>query len=146
MAYSPGLSSIKIIELEIELERLMKRMRICQSGDADKIHQSYQQIIEECQKNDRDLQKRIEGCRSPAVAELSKAQLTYCKSTEQLLSEKLSVFLHSSETTPTEDRLEALALYAEYAVDFAVQAVRHAQLASLASASAELNQLKPDES
>lgn len=44
MAYSPGLSSIKIIELEIELERLMMRMRVCQSGNADKIHQSYQQI------------------------------------------------------------------------------------------------------
>ena len=71
--------------------------------------------------------------RSPAVAKLADAQLSYAKETEGLLRDQIAKDLHSEMNRDGEDETEASLLYAEYAIDFATQTMRHALVASLAA-------------
>ena len=68
---------------------------------------------------------------------------TYDRTVQALMEETLPEDLHSEGTTPGEDRTEARMLCAEYAVDFARQAVRRAMLAVL-SAAGEARQQEQD--
>lgn len=68
------------------------------------------------------------------MCKLAQAQRTYDRTVQALLEETLPADLHSESTTPGEDRTEARMLCAEYAVDFARQAVRRAMLAVLSAA------------
>ena len=55
-----------------------------------------------------------------------------------LLRDRLPRLMHGEED-PQEERAEAAALFAEYAIDFAAQAVRSALLAALAAMDQQMN-------
>ena len=84
------------------------------------------------------LEQSAEGCRSPAVAELAGVQRDYSKRMEELLRDRLPRLMHGEED-PQEERAEAAALFAEYAIDFAAQGVRSALLAALAAMDQQMN-------
>lgn len=65
------------------------------------------------------LQNRIDNSRSPIASKIAEAQKDYIKEIENILKDN-SISSH-----------ELTALYAEYAMDFALQAIQHALLASL---------------
>ena len=73
----------------------------------------------------------MESSRSPAVAALSDAQLSYFQKAKELLETELPEYLSSEAGTPAESRMEAAALCTEYAIDFAVQSMRYALVAAL---------------
>ena len=73
----------------------------------------------------------MESSRSPAVAALSDAQLSYFQKAKELLETELPEYLSSEAGTPAESCMEAAALYTEYAIDFAVQSMRYALVAAL---------------
>ena len=75
----------------------------------------------------------VRESRSPAVAALSQAQLTYELEVQRILRDELPAYLHGENTCRDADRAEAASLYGEYAIDFAAQAVRHALLAALSA-------------
>ncbi|HIR93577.1 MAG TPA: hypothetical protein IAB98_09195 [Candidatus Egerieimonas intestinavium] len=77
------------------------------------------------------LRAKTENSRSAAVSALSRAQEEYYRQIEAILQEKLPRYLHNQDSTQTEDQAEAAALYAEYAVDFAVQSMRYALIAAM---------------
>lgn len=79
-----------------------------------------------------------EGCRSPAVAELAGVQRDYSKRMEELLRDRLPRLMHGEED-PQEERAEAAALFAEYAIDFAAQGVRSACWRPLAAMDQQMN-------
>ena len=62
----------------------------------------------------------------------------YSKRMEELLRDRLPRLMHGEED-PQEERAEAAALFAEYAIDFAAQGVRSALLAALAAMDQQMN-------
>ena len=123
----------KLRELEQEYEHLRNRLEICEGEDPGQIHRE----LESAKKEYDTLQLRLKSTagtsRSPAVSRLAKVQLAYGRKTENLLKEQVTADLHSDANTPVEDREEASALYAEYAIDFVSMAVKYALLASLSA-------------
>ena len=89
------------------------------------------------------LKQIVKNSRSPAVSSLAKVQLEYSQKTERLLKNQITADLHSDANTPGEDREEASALYAEYAIDFASMAVKYALLASLSALDMQTEPNKP---
>lgn len=117
-----GCFTVKLHEMEREYERMQSRLRLCQEEDHQKILREMQLIRDENRERDASLEKTITGSRSPSVSELADAQLTYSRAVEQGLQRVLT------DSPNLEDCAEKLALYAEYAIDFASLAMRHALL------------------
>ena len=131
MKLNEGMFAIKLYELEQQYGRMQARLRICQQEDHARIRQELLRAEDECRENELLLQKNVESSRSPAVAALSDAQLSYFQKAKELLEIELPEYLSSEAGTPAESRTEAAALYTEYAIDFAVQSMRYALVAAL---------------
>ncbi len=131
MKLNEGMFAIKLYELEQQYGRMQSRLRLCQQEDHPKIQQELQKATDEYKENELLLQKNVEGSRSQAVAALAGAQLEYYKTVRKILEQELPEYLHCETSTSPEDRTEATALYAEYAIDFAVQSTRYALIAAL---------------
>lgn len=123
----------KLQELEQQYEHLRNRLQICEGEDPGQIHQELESAKKEYDTLQLRLRSTVETSRSPAVSRLAKVQLAYNTETEKLLKEQVAGDLHSDANTPAEDKEEASALYAEYAIDFASMAVKYALLASLSA-------------
>lgn len=131
MKLNQEIFAIKLYEMEQEYGTLQSRLHICGGEDHEKIRQELQKARDEYKEQSLLLQKRIEGSRSKAVSELAAAQLEYSRKTEALLKNQVAKYLHSEANSVREDEAEAATLYAEYALDFATQAMKYALLASL---------------
>ncbi|HIT08229.1 MAG TPA: hypothetical protein IAB55_03980 [Candidatus Merdivicinus faecavium] len=131
MKVNEGMFAVKLQELEQQYGRMRSRLRLLQREDHSKIRKELQMAADECRQNELLLQKNVEGSRSPAVSALAGAQLAYCRRVGKLLKRKLPRCLSCEGSTPHEDEAEAASLYAEYAIDFAVQSARYALLAAL---------------
>ena len=129
---------MKLCELERQYGLLQTRLELCQGADHDRLRQILQDAMNDYRENALLLEKRAEGCRSPAVAELSSAQRDYDRRVEEILREKLPRLMRGEED-PQEEQAEAAALYAEYAIDFASQAMRSALVAALMAMDQQMN-------
>ena len=67
------------------------------------------------------------------MAALAQAQLEFAAHAEQILTDDLPNEMRVRNQSDAEDRAEAMSLYAEYAIDFATQAMRYALIASLSA-------------
>ena len=140
MSAGKELFSTKLRELEQEHERIRSRLRLCQGEDRQQVRQELDQLTREIDETDAALQQAADTSHSPAVAALSAAQLEYEDRVGRILREKLPRYLHCSATDAASDRAEAAALYAEYAMDFAAQAMRRALQSALAAVELQLEQ------
>ena len=137
MELNQGMFAIKLYELNQQYGQLQSRILLCQNCDHNKILQEIENMKDECIENDFLLQSRINSSRSPAVSKLAAAQMDYSKDTEEILQK---VTLGFQDGMAQETELESAALYAEYAIDFATQAMRHALLASLCAINLQLTE------
>lgn len=138
MMVSEELFTAKLGELEEHYRFLLRCLRACQNSDRESVRRELQNTTEICRKDREKLWQEIEKGRSLEVVELARAQLRYCEETEKILTSAFSGELSRDFHQSQEQRTEALALYAEYAADFAVQAMRHALEAGLRAADAQL--------
>jgi hypothetical protein len=129
MVLNQGMFAIKLFELNHQYDQLQNRLLIFQNGDQNEILQEITKLKDECTENDFLLQSRIKSSRSLAVSKLAAAQMDYNKQTEKILKKTSLGF--QDEKIQKKEQTEVAALYAEYAIDFATQAMRHALLASL---------------
>ena len=113
MELRDGMFAVKLCELEHQYGLLRSRLELCQGADHEKIRHLLADVLDDYRENALLLEQSAEGCRSPAVAELA--------------------------GVPQEERAEAAALFAEYAIDFAAQGVRSALLAALAAMDQQMN-------
>lgn len=118
----------KFGELEAQYARMEQRFTKCRTGDRESIRQEYELLADECMAWEDALTAQANSGRSKAVEALSQAQLDYCRRTRQIMENDLPRFLHSEGD---ERAAEGAALYAEYALDAAAQAMRHALMAAL---------------
>jgi len=128
----PGIFTIKLCELERQFGLLQSRIQLCQHMDRDQLCRQLEQVRTEYEENALLLQKSIEACHSKPAASLAKAQLECAQACDQALCRK------SLGTFP--ERAETAALYAEYDMDFAVQAMRHALMAAITAMQLQLDE------
>lgn len=133
MEINKGIFAVKLYELERQYGMLRSRLQICQGGDREKLRRSIEALRDECRANDVMMQGKISGSKSPFVAELYQAQLSYDERTEGDITK-----LVSACKTP-DARADAIALYAEFAIDFATQAMNHALLAAMYAVDAQIS-------
>ena len=135
MKINEGMFAVKLYELERQYGRMQSRLRLCQQDDHQKIRQELQRVMEEYQEDELLLLNNVENSRSPAVAALAGAQLDYSRRAEEILEQKQLQYLRDEDGSAPEEgakhQAEAAALYAEYAIDFAVQSMRYALMTAL---------------
>ena len=127
MKINEGMFAVKLYELERQYGRMQSRLRLCR--------QELQRVMEEYQEDELLLLNNVENSRSPAVAALAGAQLDYSRRAEEILEQELPEYLRDEDGSAPEEgakhQAEAAALYAEYAIDFAVQSMRYALMTAL---------------
>ena len=143
MKTNQDIFTAKLHELEQQYECLRKRLEICNAQSHRQIHRELESARQEYNSLELRLKQIVKNSRSPAVSSLAKVQLEYSQKTERLLKDQITAYLHSDANTPGEDREEASALYAEYAIDFASMAVKYALLASLSALDMQTEPNKP---
>lgn len=135
MKINEGMFAVKLYELERQYGRMQSRLRLCQQDDHQKIRQELRRVMEEYQEDELLLLNNVENSRSPAVAALAGAQLDYSRRAEEILEQELPEYLRDEDGSAPEEgakhQAEAAALYAEYAIDFAVQSMRYALMTAL---------------
>lgn len=134
-----GVFAIKLSQLERQCGQTLIRLRLCQERDRQKIREELKQIFGEYRENEHLLQKAVNTGRSPAVAALSEAQLTYDRRVRRILQDELPGYLHEGDGSFSADQVEAISLYGEYAIDFAAQAMRYAHLIVLSAIDAQIS-------
>lgn len=134
---SNGILSIKLYELEKAYGQMQSRLRLCQEAEPDKLQRELQELKDEYEEKNYLLEQNAENSRSPAVAALSKRQVEFFKNAENIMKDDIPKFLRSETSDDTETDAEAYALYAEYAIDFAVQSMRYALIAAMKAIDAQ---------
>ena len=122
--------SSKLRELARQYERMQREIRTCQAADYPQVRREIDRARSEFRESEAQLEDNVRGCRSDAVAALAEAQLEYCRKCESILNRQMDAGVGGA---PREERAEAAALYAEYAMDFATQAARYALLSALSA-------------
>ncbi len=125
MKLSEEIFAIKLYELEQQFGKLQSQLYICQQQDHSKIKQQLQNITDEYLENELLLKKSAAGSRSSTVTLLAEAQEEYLRKTRTILNQQLA------KQKTLEEQAEIAALYAEYAIDFAIHSMKNALIAAL---------------
>lgn len=133
MQPTTGIFTGKLCELERQYGDAVGRLRLYQQADHEQVRRELQALWQDCRERELEMRRSIREGRSPAVAALSQAQLTYDLEIQRILRDELPGYLHGENTCRDADQAEAACLYGEYAIDFASQAVCHAMLAALSA-------------
>lgn len=134
---SNGILAIKLYELEKSYGLMQSRLRMCQEAEPDKLRRELQELRDEYEEKNYLLEQNAQNSRSPAVAALSKRQVEFFKNAENIMKNDIPKYLHSETSDDAETGAEAYALYAEYAIDFAVQSMRYALIAAMKAIDAQ---------
>ncbi len=134
-----GAFAVKLSQLEYQCGQTLNRLRLYQERDHRKIREELKQVLGAYQENEHLLQKAVNTGRSPTVAALSEAQLSYDRRVRRILQDELPGCLHRGDSSFSADQVEAISLYGEYAIDFAAQAMRYAHLVVLSAIDAQIS-------
>ena len=104
-----------------------------QEKEAPQLQEELERLRDEYQERRLLLTERIQASRSPAVASLAQAQLDFARRADRILQEELPNEMRGRNQSYAEDQAEAMSLYAEYAIDFATQAMRYALITALSA-------------
>lgn len=115
--------SAKLREMEREYGTMQRELRRLEAGREDG-PQELERIWQAYQTQLAHLEQTARSCRTPAMAQLAHLQREYEQKMEQMLRRSLT-------QSGAERQAESAALYAEYAMDFAIQAMRYALMAAL---------------
>lgn len=125
MTASHGIFTVKLYELERAFGHFQSRLQLCQRADHEKIRKEIETLQDECLEMDILLANASERSRTRLVAELAQAQVIFNKEAQSCLNHTL----HSSDDL--HEQAEAATVYAEFAIDHAIQAMNHALLSAL---------------
>ncbi len=132
-----GMFDAKLQELENGYHQMIQCLKMSQTADHSEIRKTLNVVQKDCLETEDRLREVVNDSRSPVVAALSDAQLQYYHQIRRTLEKALSG--HHEGDTSLEKGLEDLALYGEYAIDFAVQAMDYALLAALSALDTQRN-------
>lgn len=140
MNFRKELFAVKLCELDRQFETMQNRIYLCGQEDQDKIHQEVEKAMDESREHTLILRRNAEKSRSPAVKELSQAQLDYNERVRTLMKAgQCGQLLHPGQNGSPQDDAETAALFAEYAIDHAVDAMQYALTAALIAAELQIS-------
>lgn len=131
------LFTAKLRELERQYQDMRSQIALMQKKDHQKIKKEFQAKKNVCDKTMSLLQEKTKDCRSPAVKALNEAQTAYDMKIRKIMTEDMPRYMSGNDRQ--EAKVEAKALYAEYSIDFAVQAAQSALLAVLSALDEQMN-------
>lgn len=120
--------AVKLCELEESYGWLQSHLRLFQGKDLEQIHQERERLQDEYHERMLLLDETARASRSPVMARLAEIQRDYGRQTEEVLQLAGG---GDGDGSSSRDRAEAMTLYAEFAIDFAVQTMRYALIAAL---------------
>ena len=126
-----GLFAVKLHELEQEYGRLLTRVRMFQEKSPEQFQRERERLQDDYQGQEILLDETARACRCRTMAELAALQRDYSRRAEALLHSCLTEEQRDCGCADISGRAETAALYAEYAIDFATQAMRYALIAAL---------------
>ena len=132
MRINKGIFAIKLYEMQRQYALLQSRLELCQWEDHEKLCHSIENLRDACRENEVMLQNSARSSKSPFLAELARAQLSYNEEATR------DVMAAMASCQNVQEQAEAIALYAEFAIDFAGQAMNQALLAAMYAADAQL--------
>jgi len=131
MSIDHNMFTSKLNELDAEYTQMISKLKLCYKGTIEDIHRAGEELLKDCLAQESGLQDVISSGRSQAITELSKLQLQYFQEIRAAATEKIPQYLNDMSDLTGTSRAEATALYAEFAIDNAVQAMRYALHAML---------------
>ena len=135
MAYE--ILSIKMYELDKKISRLQSRIQMSESADHDRIRAEKAELQRECAESETELRTRLRHSRNSSVAVLAESYGEIEKSIKTAVARMENADgKESEESFPADEKI----MFAEYALDFAMQAVNHALLVSMEALDAYMSQ------
>ena len=122
--------SVKMYELDKKLEQTHSRIQLAESMDTERLHQQIQNLRQECQESRITLENRLRHSKTDCVMKLA-GVYDQVEAANINLKNKEPIF--GNVLSGTEEKI----LTAEYALDFAMQAVNRALLVSLEAIEAQ---------
>lgn len=107
---------------------MQNQIRLFQEKNPEQVRRERQRLQKEYHAHILRMDQAAHFCRLPAMARLAEMQRDYGQQAEELLKADLE---EKGDGTEHMDRAEAVSLYAEFAMDFATQAVHYAMIAAL---------------
>ena len=138
MSVQQGIFSAKLCEMEKQYEKFQAHLVTCQQMEHEAIREECLRMDQECMENEYILKQGMKGCRSRSARRLADIQLEYMKKADDILKNEMADDISDIEDR-AERRAEASTLYAEFSMDFAVQAMRHAMRAALSAIDAQMS-------
>lgn len=132
--------SVKLQELDQKIGQMHNRIRCSESEGHDRVKEEVRALQKECMENEAALYDRLKNSKAGVVSRLADAY----QEIEQIIRKAKESFC--SAGNEDDDRLvEEKILFAEYGLDFAVQAADHALLAAMESLDAQMTQQEKEE-
>lgn len=123
----------KLSELDSEYARMVSSIRLCHAASQAELASAKDALWKDCTAQEEQLEAAISAGRSMAVTELSDMQLHYFRQIREALQEKLPQYLDAYSRSNDASRAEAMALFAEFAIDNAIQGMHYALHAVLSA-------------
>ncbi len=133
MELGHGIFAVKLVELEQEYGHLQSRIRLFQRKDLEQLHRELERLQDEYQEQNLLLEEMVRSCRSPVMARLAKLQHDYEQQAEDYLKTNLIPAQADDANATCQDRADTTTLYAEFAIDFATQAMRYALISAFSA-------------
>ena len=118
--------AVKLQELEEEYRLLQNAINACQGRETQEIRRCLRQVQDTFQKENRLLALSVNNSSLPCVSSLARIYLDAWERAKELFHTQFCRDMAGKNPTGKQDCSEALALYTEYAIDFASQAMHYA--------------------
>lgn len=132
--------SIKLYELDKKISQMHSRIRLSESEGHDWVKKEVKILRKECIENEAVLYDRLKYSKADVVSGLADAYVEI----EQIIKRAKESFC-SAGSEDGDLSVEEKLLFAEYGLDFAVQAADHALLAAMESLDAQMTQQEKEE-
>ena len=132
--------SVKMYELDKKMEQTHSRIQLAETMDIERLHQQIQDLRQECVENRITLENRLHHSKTGCVSKLANVFDQVEAAVGKVLeAENLDLRAENSEQLNADflPGAEEKILTAEYALDFAMQAVNRALLVSLEAIEAQ---------
>ena len=129
--------SVKLYELDKKIGQVHSRIQMSEAASHEQIRATVKKLREECTENELVLRSKLQYSKAAVVAELSEAY----NRIEQVIQRQKEKIKNTDDEFSVEEKI----LFAEYALDFAMQAANQALLVSMEALDAHMSQQEKEE-
>ena len=137
-----GILSVKLYELDKKISQVHSRIQRSEAESHGQIREEIEALRNAYQENQLMLRNKLQFSKAGVVAKLLEAY----NEVEQIIQKaQMEAGGPSNEALKQKSSTEEQILFAEYALDFAMQAANHALLISLEAIDAQMTQQEKEE-